>query len=238
MKKFSLILLAVLLFAACEKDTENQYTLKRLASIEEYSADGKTARVSSYAYNDSGYVISTTLNGSLESVSSISYEGNREIQVDSLVTEGVLQPSQTITVYYSDSYRNQIDSILVTNPAGEVTQVDDYTYDGNFTTIVSYVSGVKNTMKVVYSYFSTISTTTYTYDTEADDWKYVSKEETSTSYDYDLTIVTTLLNGVPSEKTVYQTFGHKVDFKHYSTPDGSTVTLTSYGSYIYETIQL
>ena len=107
MKKFSLILLAVLLFAACEKDNENQYTLKRLASIEEYSADGKTARVSSYAYNDSGYVISTTL-----------------------------------------------------------------------------------------------------------------------------------LNGVPSEKTVYQTFGHKVDFKHYSTPDGSTVTLTSYGSYIYETIQL
>ena len=238
MKKLSFILLAALCFAACEKDYENHYTINRVASVEECKADGSEKRVSTYAYPGDGVCITTTLDGALESVSYTRYVDNCEIQTDSTVVDGVLVPSSETKIFYRDYYRSMPDSVIVTDPSGAETLREEYSYDGGFYSIFTYEGGEHTEMRVIHSYSGCVTVDFYVWDAEKKEWKYVNKEETVTSYEDNLTIVTTYLDNKKTNKSIYQSLTNTVDFKRYVAADDGTWTLTSYGTYKYETITI
>ena len=236
MKKIAFVLLALLALASCGKEEPQQYKVQRISSVEETFSDG-SVRVSKYTYTDDGYVITRKVDDALESVSRLSWRGNLEVHEDSTVVEGVLQPSRTLTIYYRDSNLSMIDSVVVKNPAGETTMLDEYTYDGTWYTVVTTEAGVKTTMKVYSTFYSTQTVQNYTYDAETENWKYVSKEETITTYDNDITIVTAYLDNVPTDKTIYQWLNGNLDFKCYEY-SASSWNLVSFGTYYYETLNV
>lgn len=238
MKRIAFALLALLLFAACEKDKQQQYSIQRISSIEEYTADGDTVRVSTYSYLDDGYIIRTTLNGELERVSRLHWDEMVQVETDSTVVGGVLQPSQTLIVYFRDINQSRVDSVVVRNGAGDKVSVDKYSYEGSWYIIDTYENDQTTARKVCSTISGSKSVQNYIYDTEAKDWKFVNKVETITSYDYDLTTVTTYVDNMPSEKTIYQSLGNKVEFKRYAHDGSSSWNLTGYGKYFYETLTL
>ncbi|MBO4465098.1 MAG: hypothetical protein J5748_00270 [Bacteroidales bacterium] len=238
MRKYAIILLALLVFAACEKEEKHQYEVQRISSIEEFSADGSIRHLSTYTYLDDGYIIRKTVNGELESVSRLLWDEKVQIQTDSIVVDGVLQPNRTYIVYFRDINQSSADSVVVRNGAGDKIAVDKYTYDTNWYSIDTYEAGQPTTRKVFSSFYGTQSVENYAYDTEAKNWKYVNKEETITSYDYDLTTVTTYVDNVAKEKTIYQSLNGKVEFKRYEHDGASSWNLTGYGTYFYETLTL
>ena len=126
---------------------------------------------------------------------------------------------------------------MVKNPAGEKTALDEYSYDSSSYTVVTTEGGVKTTMKIYSSFYSTQTVQNYIYDAEAANWKYVNKEETITSYENDLTINTTYLDNQPTEKIIYQWVKGNLEFKCYEYAS-STWNVTSYGTYYYETLYI
>ena len=236
MRKYLFVLLALLVFASCEEKEPQQYSIQRLNTVEETSADGSSKRVSKYTYFDDGYLIRTTVNGALAETCRLVFKDNLEIHSDSTVVDGVLQPSGSLTVYYMDSNRSMVDSVVTRNPAGETISVDEYSFDTSFNTIITKEGGVKTKMRVISSYYSTQTTQNYVYDTETEDWKYVNKEETITSYDHDITIVTYYVDNLPKEKTMYQWQNGRMEFKTYTYDGVSSWTLTTSGFYSYETL--
>ena len=238
MRKICFVLLAALLFAACEKDYDNHYTIRRVASVQECKADGSEMRVSTYEYREDGLRISTTLDGALESVSYTRYVDNCEIETDSTVVDGVLVPNSVTSVYYRDYYRSMPDSVIVTDPSGAETVREEYSYDGTFYSIFTYKEGVHTDMKVIHSYTGCVSVDSYVWDAEKNEWKYVNKEETVTTYDSDLTTVTIYVDNKMTNKTIYQSLQNTVDFKRYKAADDGTWSMTSYGTYKYETITI
>ena len=93
-------------------------------------------------------------------------------------------------------------------------------------------------MRVIHSYSGCVTVDFYVWDAEKKEWKYVNKEETVTSYEDNLTIVTTYLDNKKTNKSIYQSLTNTVDFKRYVAADDGTWTLTSYGTYKYETITI
>lgn len=238
MKKYAFILLALLVFAACEKDNKQEYNVQRISSIEEYSADGSTRRLSAYTYLDDGYIVRTTVNGALESVSRLAFGGKLQVQTDSTVVDGILKPNKSFIVYYHDDYQSTIDSVIVKNGAGEKISKDEYIYGSDGYTVITFEAGAESTKKVYSSFSGINSVLNYVFDTEANDWKYVNKEETISSYDYDLTTVTTYVDNAPKQKTIYQSLNGKVEFKRYEHDGASSWNLTGYGTYFYEILTL
>lgn len=236
MKKYLIVLLAILALASCGEKEPQQYSLQRVDTYSETSADGATKRVSTYTYIDDGYIIRTKVNDALTEVCKLTFKDNLEIHTDSTVVEGVLQPNGTMTVYFRDNARSMVDSVVTRNAAGQTTSVDEYAYDGSWYTITTTENGVKTRMRVYSSYYSTQSFQNYVYDAEAEDWKFVNKEETITTYDDDLTVVTHYVDNLPTERTVYQWMNGRMEFKSYEYDGSSSWTLTSYGYYSYETV--
>lgn len=236
MRKYLFILLALLVFASCEEKEPQQYSLQRLNTVEENSADGSTKRVSKYTYLDDGYLIRTTVNGTLTETCRLVFKDNLEIHTDSTVVDGALQPGGTMTVYFRDNARSMVDSVVTRNPAGEKTVVEEYTYDGSGYTVITTEAGVKTKMRIYSSFYSTQTFQNYVYDTTAEDWKFVNKEETISSYENDITIVTYYVDNLPKEKTVYQWLNGKMEFKSYLYDGESSWALDTYGFYSYETI--
>lgn len=238
MKKFGIILLSLLALASCERDNENHYTLKRLVSVTECDADGSNKRVGTYSYFEDGTSVSTTLDGVPERVSRTRYIGNKEIQSDSVYVEGVLQPEQTITVYYRDGYRSIVDTVIIVDPLGVEISRDEYEYEGGYYSIFTYESGVKTTWREVTNYYGNLVTKLYNWDADKNTWSFVSKEESITSYEDTMTIVNIILNDKFSEKHVYQSLGDLVEYKRYKAKGEEDWELVSYGSYKYETITI
>lgn len=238
MKKFLFVLLSFLALASCERDYDSHYTIKRLSIITECDADGSNKRVGIYSYFDDGASVSTTLDGIPERVSRTRYIDNKEIQSDSTYVEGVLQPSQTITVYYRDGYRSIVDSVITVDPLGVEISRDEYEYNGGYYSIFTYESGVKTTWREVTDYYGNLTTKLYNWDADKNCWSFVNKEESITSYEDNLTILTIFVDGNFSEKHIYQSLGDLVEFKRYKSQGGDVWELVSYGSYKYETITI
>ena len=235
--KAALVLASALLLASCDKDRENHYTIQRLAQVEESNADGSSKRVSNYTYFEDRIKVSTTLDGTPEKVSWTTYEGLQEKQTDSVFVAGVLQPDMTVTIYYQDISRSRIDSVVTRDAAGVETLRDVYSYDGNFYSIVTFEAGVQTTQRVISRYVTYTTINVYTYDSVANEWKFDRKEETTTEYDDNLTTITLWVDNVLKEKTIYQTLSGRIDYKLYIA-SGDTLTLSTCGSYIYETLTI
>ena len=238
MKRIGLLFLSLVALVSCERDYDDHYTLKRLKTITECDADGSNKRVGTYSYYDDAISISTTLDDVPERVSWTRYVDNLEIQTDSAYVEGVLQPDQTITVYYRDALRSIVDSVITVDAAGVETVRDVYEYEGGYYSIVTYEAGVKTTRREVTNYYGNLSTSLYTWDTEKNSWKYIHKEENVTTYDETMTIVSIFIDNAFSEKHIYQSLGDTVEFKRYKAKGESDWELVSYGSYKYETITI
>ena len=237
MKKGLFVLLSLLLFAACDKEYDNHYTIERLASVTEYNADGSKMTVKSYKYYDDGYSVTTTMDDVLQGVSHFTYAEKLEIQTDSAVVDGVLKPSSVTTVYYHDFERREVDSVLTVNSAGEVTLREEFYYDGASYSVITYKDTVQTAKRIIHSYYGTVSADFYTFDTESGAWKYSYNEQTVTSTEYDLTTIMVYVDNQPTEKTMYQSSKESVEFKRYTYSDSSW-TMVAYGKYKYETITI
>ena len=263
MKKFPIIILAIAALVACEKDNENHYTVRRLASFEESNADGSEKRVDTYTYDENGYSVESTLDDVVTSLVKYSDAGDSLVVTTSKAVDGSLQLYSTAVTTYLNESRNDISSVKTVYEDGSPTRLETYAYENSICTVTVTEGGAPVSMREITSLYNGTTVSMYDYDSEADEWVYAGREdyvysdylhntlashstynsedilqETELySYDQDSTTVITYVKEIPTLKSVYVSSGLRVVFQRYKA-NGSSWTSTSNGCYIYEYVTI
>ena len=263
MKKYSIILLALVALAGCEKDNETHYTVRRLSSFEESAPDGSQKRVETYTYNSEGYDIRSTLDGTLTGTVSYRYGADSLVRTDSTVTDGVLKLESTTVTRYLNEYRNDISSVETVYADGSPVRLESYSYDNGTCTITVTEGGVPVSQQVISNLYNGTSASDYDYDPAEDEWVFagredfiysdylrntlvshntydsedVLKESEVYSYDRETTTAITYVGDVATLKNVFVNSGLRIVFERFKAVEG-VWTETTKGFYQYEYVTM